>query len=76
MEKKSWRREKEKRDLIEFLCRERPKIGNSSPTIQVSCKPKLGLAQRPYLEDAQLAPSVGISYKTVVQQRLTHRENL
>ena len=45
-------------------------------TIQVSCESKLGPAQRPYLEDAQLVTSVGISYKAVVQQGLTHKENV
>ena len=59
------RREKEKSDLIESL----PRTTQSrklKPTIQVSCEPKLGLAQGSYLGDAQLAPSVGIFYKAVV----------
>ena len=47
-------REREKSDLIETLCRELPKLGNLSPTIQISCESKLGPAQRPYVGDAQM----------------------
>ena len=45
-------RERKKSDLIESL----PRTTQSKklkPTIQVSCEPKLGLAQRSYLGDAQ-----------------------
>ena len=58
-------REREKSDLIESL----PRITQSRkllPTIQVSCKPKLDLAQESNRGGAQLAPSVGISCKAVV----------
>ena len=72
---KGWRKEREKSDLIESL----PRMTQSrklKPTIQVSCEPKSSRIQKPYIGDAQLARSVEISYKVVVQQGLTHRENV
>ena len=48
----------------------------SKPTIQISCESKSGPAQRPYVGDAQLASSVGISYKAVVWQGLKQGENV
>ena len=72
---KGYKKEREKNDLIESL----PRTTQSrklKPTIQVSCEPKSSPAQKPYIGDAQLAPSVGISYKAVVQQGLTHKENV
>ena len=73
--KKARKREREKSDLNEFL----PRTTQSrklKPTIQVSYEPKLDLAQGFYLGDAQLAPSMEISYKTVVQQGLTYKRNV
>ena len=48
----------------------------SKPTIQISCGSKSGPAQRPYVGYAQLASSVGISYKAVVWQGLKQGENV
>ena len=38
-------REREKSDLIESQNLERPKVGYSKPTIQISCEPKWGSAR-------------------------------
>ena len=59
------KREKEKSDLIESLLRT-TRSKKLKPTIQVNCEPRLDQARKFNCRDAQLASSVGISYKVVV----------